>query len=325
MLEQFKRKRLPYGFTFLNVEETKNINKKSKLVESILTKAFYEPITPSTIDFSDTFEVFGRDDAFTLRDRLGDEISLRNDVTLQVIKGFSNQLESKFIKEDVSRYYYNVPVFKNIQKSYPTSREIRQIGAEVIGLQSEAAITELIILSDRIMKEVFKTPCKIILGNINIFNKFKKYLNEQQLGDIVLHKNTSKLSDFFYEQGLSKQDAFSLSRVLLLFESTQQLKIVFNDILGKSKKLKPFLEEMYEELLQLDKMCSVIQNKNILVEVEPLFTCKFSYYSGLMFEGYVKGISYPPLRGGSYDSMMAYYSKENLPASGFAIDITSLS
>ena len=88
MLDEFKIKRLPYGFSFLNVEETRRFNTKSLEIQNILEAIHYEPITPSTLDFSDTFKVFGRNDAFTLKDRLGDDLSLRNDVTIQVIKGF---------------------------------------------------------------------------------------------------------------------------------------------------------------------------------------------------------------------------------------------
>ena len=62
---------------------------------------------------------------------------------------------------------------KNIQKLYPTSREIRQVGTEIIGLKSELAIIESISIINTLMNDVFNQPYKLILGNVLIFDKLK--------------------------------------------------------------------------------------------------------------------------------------------------------
>ena len=325
MLDEFKIKRLPYGFSFLNVEETRRFNTKSLEIQNILEAIHYEPITPSTLDFSDTFKVFGRNDAFTLKDRLGDDLSLRNDVTIQVIKGFSNQLESKFIKEDVSRYYYNVPVFKNIQKLYPTSREIRQVGTEIIGLKSELAIIESISIINTLMNDVFNQPYKLILGNVLIFDKLKQYLQVNNLDAIILSKNTIKLSDLFIQSGFNSKDAFTLSKALLLnlhYNLNEILQNLLYDI--QIPSIQSFLLELINSLKELERICGILKEKNIPIVVEPILTCRFNYYSGLSFEGYVQGLSYPPIRGGSYDLMMQQYSQQSAPATGFALDMSSI-
>jgi ATP phosphoribosyltransferase regulatory subunit len=46
----------------------------------------------------------------------------------------------------------------------------------------------------------------------------------------------------------------------------------------------------------------------------------FSYYTGVIFEGYLPGIGIPVIEGGRYDSLYSDFGM-NLPATGFAVNL----
>ncbi len=322
MPELFRRKRLPYGFTFLNTKETKELHKKSAKVESILANADYKPITPASIDFKETFQVFGRDDIFTLKDHLGDDLSLRNDVTVQVMKGFSNQLGNDFLKKDIFRYYYNVSIFTDIKKNYPLLREVQQLGAELIGLKSEKAIEELILIADKILKFFFESNYRILIGDIRIFYLFQENFKASNLKKLILNKNAPKLGEIITSFDWDPDIAFQFAQALLFFTGKENLLEPIQKKMNRQQK--EFLAEFKNKFNILKAFTRRIQKKGIPLIFEPLLVRRPEYYSGFLFEGYVPDLSFPPLRGGSYDFLMKEYSNHSMPASGFALDISSI-
>ena len=327
-MDQYQRKRLPYGFIFYDTEGTKKIKDTSYFAEKILSEHKYKPVMPSTIDFQDTFEIFGREDIFHLKDHLGDRLALRNDATVQIIKGFCNQLERKHIQPKISRYYYNIPIFTDLMKNHPSLREVQQLGAEIIGAKSIEAVYELIFLADQILKKVFECfSYRLILGDINVFERIKKeFVSESNdLKKTIFRKDTHNMFELVINKGWKKEQAFLFVRNLLYTKSRKALEQAFGELNKtldhKQKKILTDISEMLSPLYDLQKK---LKDKNIDVDIEPLLLRRPKYYTGLLFEGYISNCSFPPLRGGSYDKLVAEYSHQNYPASGFALDITSM-
>ena len=332
MPNDYQRKRLPYGFVFWDVRETRQLKERNLSAERILEKNHYQPVMPATVDFQDTFEVFGREDIFNLKDHLGDRLALRNDVTVQIIKGFCNQLERDDIGSEVSRYYYNVPVFTDVRKNYPSLREVQQLGAEVIGAASEDAIFEVILIADQILKNVFDIPYRLVLSDIRLFHYLEKSFPESDFRSIVFRKDSDHLIQRMLAQGWDEESASLLSRNLLYCKGEKKLNEAVDSIQNKLSKTstndtnekKVFIGKIKELLSGLTRFKNKLTSKGIPIDMEPLLLRKPKYYTGLLFEGYISDLSFPPLRGGSYDELISEYSNQNYPASGFALDMSSI-
>ena len=325
MPQNYKKKRIPYGFSFFDVSETKDLKDKNYLAEQILIKANYQPVLPSTLDFRETFDVFGREDIFYLKDHLGDQLALRNDVTIQVIKGFCHQLKRGSIQPEVYRYFYNVPVFTDVQKNYPALREVQQIGAEIIGATPAVAICELLVLADRILNKAFSTSYHLVIGDIRIFHAIQEEFPRKNLRGTILKRDSHDLISVMNDHGWKEEDAFIFAQNLLYCKGYKEL---FKSINGLSHKVggekKKFLDKIIEKLEPLNLLKGKLDDLNILVDLDPLVLRKPKYYTSFVFEGYTPKLSLPPLRGGAYDDIISVYSDQDCNASGFALDISSI-
>ena len=321
----YRKKQLPYGFSFADVSETKYLKEKSYRAEQILIKADYQPILPSTLDFQETFEVFGREDIFHLKDHLGDRLALRNDVTIQVIKGFCHQLERDSIQPEISRYFYQVPVFIDVQRNYPFLREVQQIGAEMIGADTVMAICELVSLADEILNKAFSTPYYLILGDVRIFKAVQEEFPENDLRGIISKRDLHSLGSEMIRSGWRKDDAFHFAYNLLYCKGDRELFKTLNELSSKMKgRKKEFLEMILSKLKPLKLLKNKLKRLNIPANLDPLILRKPKYYTSFIFEGYIPKFASPPLRGGAYDDIISVYSHQDYNASGFALDISSI-
>ena len=128
MEETFRKKRPPYGFRFLDSDTTRNLENTRRRIQDLLNEKNFQPVTPATIDFPETFREYENYSSFTLRDSRGEDLWLRSDATVQVMKGFTNLIERTSGQTTDANYYYFLPVFRDIRKNYPTNREVYQVG-----------------------------------------------------------------------------------------------------------------------------------------------------------------------------------------------------
>lgn len=316
----YRRRRVPYGLPFLDTKDTALLQEKSRAAQSLLDEKGYARIMPPSLDYPDAFELYERYDSFHTRDHLGVDLSLRNDVTVQVIKGFANILEEETGER---RLYYTVPVFRDISKSYPALREVYQIGAEAIGLESRLALRELMGLSITIMNQVFKSSFQLLLGDVRAYYLLEKFAGED-LHDIVRYKNAPMFARVLEKNNIEYARAEKIARLLFFRPADEKL---FWENWEKEKSVFPsdLVEELENIWRETEKFAGECSDKmQVNVRWEPLLIRKAAYYTGFIFEGYVQGLINPPLRGGSYDKLVAEYSARDVPASGFALDLSAM-
>lgn len=318
MSSQFRRRTIPYGFPFLDHEQTYLLQQKTRQTQRLLSEAGCRRVMPGALDFPETFSLYETYDSFRLRDHLGDDLALRNDVTVQLIKGFANQLNQA--AGESYRYYYTVPVFRDIRRNYPALREVYQTGTEWIGFSEEEAINQLIRLADQIFKEVFEQPLLILVGDVRVYRLLSEYLADDSLREVVLQRDAPSLTRLFRNKGWPAEAAYEVSLLLLFCPETSE------------EFMKRWVPAASHDAGFSDNFVGAMQNvmnlyealPGLPVQIEPLLIRKADYYSGLIFEGYVSDLSFAPLRGGAYDHLVSHFSNRDLPASGMALDISSL-
>ena len=325
MQQEFKKKRTPYGLPFLNIKETKLLQEKTRHSQEILIKYGFERVMPSALDYPETFDRYHSKDSFRLRDSLGEDLSLRNDVTVQVIKGFTNIFELSEEAWQKSKFFYNASVFRDIKRSYPALREVYQMGAESIGISENESIPQLIEIGHEILHNAFHLEHHILVGDIRVFQKLQESCTAD-IKEISIQKDTNSLAKQFVASGWSAGLAGELSKNLLYYQDETEFFDKWNLLKTKLtvQNQKNILESFESHFHNLSKLLLPLQKIKIPVSWEPLLVRDVSYYTGLLFEGYVPNLISAPLRGGAYDRLISEYSDKDLPASGFALDISSL-
>lgn len=319
MTQDFRIKRPPYGFPFLDVETTAFLEKKARLAQEILQKAGFARIMPPTVDFSETFSVYGGYPSFVLRDSLGENLSLRSDVTAQVMKALGNL----FLKEKYpTKIYYTVPIFRDIRKSYPSLREIWQVGAEIIGQDPKESIFELLALAVQIIEQVFSVEYTVLLGDIRACLVLEDALQEKDLRQILLWRNAPRFAELLKNKWNIQADLAEEIALLLLYPPADE-----KNFFEKWETKKDFFPNKISHELEsywanLKKLKDNLQNPKI--KWEPLLGSATLYYSGWFFEFFITGLAHPPVRGGEYQELFEKYSQEKKPACGFAVDLSSL-
>lgn len=95
--------------------------------------------------------------------------------------------------------------------------------------------------------------------------------------------------------------------------------------LGASKELlrlasmecKPSQTKLPEELEALESLGEYDDN----IRIDYSCAGNFSYYSGIVFKGFIEGVSECVLAGGRYDGMMALMGHEGCGGIGFAVNL----
>lgn len=320
MNKHFRRRRAPYGFSFLGVKETEKLTKMARSSQELLSANNFKRVMPPTFDYPETFSNYDAGDSFSTRDHLGEDLAIRNDVTVQLIKGFANLLDLSPDEND-HRFYYTVPVFHDVTRSYPAAREVFQLGCEIIGSEAQTSIPELLQLALKISSILTNSPLRLLVGDVRVAETLIHTIRPDLQGELrkeIIARNAVAMAEILSECGWPQETAVAFCRVMLfrpddaatLFTRLDQLPGVPESV---SIALRNAWDRIKPVLLNLAK-----------AEWEPLLLRESRYYSGLIFEGYYPGVIRPPIRGGSYDTLVAEYSSNNLPASGFAIDLSSM-
>jgi|GEM_PF-1420274 len=326
MHSEFRRTRSPYGFPFLDTSTTEDLYAKTEKIKAILTAENYKGVMPATLDFPETFREYETFDAFSSRDSRGEDLYLRSDATAQVIKGFTNLLEYSDVEGKEYKFFYMLPVFRDARKSYPKLREVFQVGVENIGMDSHTAIPDLIRLADRIMRQVLKVEVKLVLGDIRVFHYIADSINSPDLKDMVLSRDVPSLAAVFADKGWNTNTCGQLLNLLLFAPDYDQWKTRWAALkqgLNDNVQLA-FMEDIERLVVPARTMCQALNKEKIEISWEPVLVRKVDYYTGLIFEGYVEGMSASPLRGGAYDNLIGKYSSKDMSACGFAIDMSGI-
>ena len=106
---------LPHGFDLLNAEDTQKQLFLEKHIRMLLRQRDYKEITLPTLDYVETFKLTTRhakhNPIFQLRAGEGEQLAVRSDLTVQLIKAVANARLGGNFKTEELRFCYIQPVF----------------------------------------------------------------------------------------------------------------------------------------------------------------------------------------------------------------------
>lgn len=263
------------------------------------------------------------DNVITFTDHLGRLLALKPDVTLSIVKS------GRDVPGKVSRIYYN----ENVYRTAPGSRdfrEITQIGLECIGDLDTYLVSEVLTLAAKSLKSAgrhisfFQSPPDYLLeiSHLDVVSCLLDSLsvNEEvksELLSCIGEKNVHDMARICREAGVSEARASTLQKLVTTYGAPAEVLPVLSCLAAENETLREPIEELTRTIdaLPEDVRESVRIDFSLLNDI--------TYYNGIVFRGYIKGIPDGVLSGGRYDRLMRKMDRTS-DAIGFAVYLDRL-
>lgn len=249
------------------------------------------------------------DGIITFNDTNGKLLALKPDVTLSIIK---NSNSSKGITE---KYYYNENVYRISDTSH-TYKEIVQTGLECIGDIGKNELFEVTELALKSLEEINENFV-LHISDIGLLNLLlSEYGVEDDVKPQVINAIIEKNSGYL-KKLLSKDSFKAINTLVQSFSSANESISQLKSIVKSQTSLAA--------VLQLYDICDYLSQKGYKENITVDFSISKNdgYYSGIIFKGFINGLSSHILSGGQYDKLMKRMNR-NSSAIGFAVYLDSL-
>ncbi len=297
---------------------------RKRWVEERLLKVFFrwgfqEIVTPA-FEYLDTFSEgessVSTDRVFKFTERgTGKLLALRPDITPQIARTAATLLKDS---PKPLRLCYCGNVFRSADPGSGEGQELYQGGIELIGLDSPEADAETIAIAVECMKELGLDGFKVAIGHMEFFKGILSdaRLNEGLQEEIKLRiqkKDASGLEDVLSRCDIKDEKKERIKKFLTLFGG--------KEVIDKAREIadNPVSLRAIDNLQKVYQMLTVYGvDDSVLIDLGEIRG--FGYYTGLVFEGFIKGLGSEICGGGRYDNLLERYGAK-IPATGFAVDI----
>lgn len=254
------------------------------------------------------------ENVLTFTDLDGKLMALKPDVTLSIVKNCRNL-------SGLQKLYYHENVYRTSGGRYAASfREIAQAGLECIGEIDDYCVCEVLSLAAKSLLAI-SNRCELDISHLGLLRSLLDAAgltepSKKEAIRLMGEKNRGELSALLYGEGI---DENYTSRILALSElecrageASEKLREILGGIVPK-KSLELFCET-----------CDFLSEEfSSAVRVDFSTVGDLSYYSGIIFKGFVDGVAVSVLSGGQYDGLMRKL-KTDSRAIGFAIYLDAL-
>ena len=249
------------------------------------------------------------DQVITFSDRNGRLLALKPDVTLSIIKNVQDKPGT------LQKVYYNENVYR-ADKGSGAVKEIMQTGLECVGDLGTYEIAEVVLLAAKSLERIGSS----FLLDISHMGLIRAVMDECLLSDAgklramicLRQKNTHELLSLCREEGC---DDTAAEKLCALSSNSGKASVVLPAI-GKLISS----DAAFTALAELKQICRLLENQSFSSAVRIDFSVgsDMTYYSGVVFKGYVEGVPTGILSGGQYDKLLRKMGKSS-SAIGFAI------
>jgi len=285
------------------MKQLKNQEKAVFALRDIYFSYGYLPYKMSKFEEYDLYiknkEFLVSDRIITFTDTTGKLLALKPDVTLSILKNASGEKQ---------KVYYNEMVYR-VSAGTKSFKEIMQTGVECIGKVGLYDIYEVVLLACKSLS-LISEDFVLDLSHLGLLASILKGLDEKFIEKVVVaisEKNKHEISNLCQEYNY------------------QDLAEILNEIVSLYGDLQVVIEKL-EKLGLIDNVAELKTLSKLLKEsgyydkirIDFSLTGDMRYYNGIIFKGYVNGISESVLSGGQYDKLAKKLGK-TCSAIGFAV------
>ena len=312
----------PEGTRDLLFDESVAIRTLEQRITNIfISNSYSEVITPG-LEFYDVFNLknryFAQESLYKLTDSKGRLMVIRPDSTMPIARLVATRLRDEALP---LKLFYCQNIYRVNPKNNARDDEITQAGIEIIGGDEKKADLEALTLAIEVLSSCDAGDYRLELGSSAFFKALVSRLciDEEMSEEIRLAietKNYPELNSILecFDEG--NPDIISLKALPKLFggaEVFEKAKDYFKD--DETLRILESFREIYDALCLLG-----LGNK---ISVDFGLVNKASYYTGILFRGYIEGCGRSVLSGGRYNTLIGDFGAE-LHATGFALDINSV-
>lgn len=251
------------------------------------------------------------DQIITFSDRNGRLLALKPDVTLSIIKNVPDQ------NGVVQKVYYNENVYR-ADKSTHVIKEIMQAGLECVGDLGFYEIAEVVLLAAKSLACIGKNYL-LDLSHMGLISAVLDEcgLTDRQRSAVMTCLRKKNLHELEILANTSGADAQKLAA---LCKCSGKPSVVLSEIGALLTS-----EEAQVALVELQRICAILETQGFgdSVRIDFSVGSDMSYYSGVVFKGYLDGIPTGILSGGQYDKLLRKMGRSS-HAIGFAIYLDRL-
>ncbi len=297
----------------INENLLKNDERAIFALRSLYKKYGYTPFKMSKFEEYDLYvgnkDFLVSDRVITFNDTDGRLLALKPDVTLSIIK---NASDKKGVKEKV---YYNENVYR-VSGSTGQFKEIMQMGLETIGDIDVTDVYEVAYLALSSLNEV-SSDFVLDISHMGILSAFlseasSNELFKKELTELISNKNAHEIPAVCAKYGVSDN---AESKLVTLAGLYGDMKTVI-------EKLSPLCESVSSSiaLSELKVLSFLLSKCEFADRIRFDFSVvhNMSYYNGIVFSGFLKGISEAALSGGEYGRLLERLGRDSR-AIGFAL------
>ena len=248
----------------------------------------------------------------TFTDLDGHLLALKPDVTLSIAK------TAQPAPGETLRYYYHENVYRPSAESH-TFKEISQMGLEMLGAVGEAQVQQAVCLAARSLDALGAEWVLEVSHMGYLFGLFDALgvpdAARAKLLEKLREKNAHELRAAAGAAGLADAAADILCSVLNLCGS-------YADTLAKAAALCRN-DAMRAAVAELEALAVPLEKAGGVIRLDMTLAGEMEYYNGLVFQGYLKALPRPLLKGGRYDLLMQKFTP-GAGAIGFAVYLDEL-
>ena len=248
----------------------------------------------------------------TFTDLDGRLLALKPDVTLSIAK------TAQPAPGETLRYYYHENVYRPSAESH-TFKEISQMGLEMLGAVGEAQVQQAVCLAARSLDALGAEWVLEVSHMGYLFGLFDALgvpdAARAKLLEKLREKNAHELRTAAGAAGLADAAADILCSVLNLCGS-------YADTLAKAAALCRN-DAMRAAVAELEALAVPLEKAGGVIRLDMTLAGEMEYYNGLVFQGYLKALPRPLLKGGRYDLLMQKFTP-GAGAIGFAVYLDEL-
>ena len=248
----------------------------------------------------------------TFTDLDGRLLALKPDVTLSIAK------TAQPAPGETLRYYYHENVYRPSAESH-TFKEISQMGLEMLGAVGEAQVQQAVCLAARSLDALGADWVLEVSHMGYLFGLFDALgvpdAARAKLLEKLREKNAHELRAAAGAAGLADAAADILCSVLNLCGS-------YADTLAKAAALCRN-DAMRAAVAELEALAVPLEKAGGIIRLDMTLAGEMEYYNGLVFQGYLKALPRPLLKGGRYDLLMQKFTP-GAGAIGFAVYLDEL-
>ena len=248
----------------------------------------------------------------TFTDLDGRLLALKPDVTLSIAK------TAQPAPGETLKYYYHENVYRPSAESH-TFKEISQMGLELLGEVKEPEVRQTVCLAARSLEQMGQ-PWVLEISHMGyLFGLFDALgvpeAARPGLLETLRAKNIHELRAAAKAAGLSDADANALTALLSL---SGEYAVALPKAAALCRNAR-----MEAAVAELEALAQPLAETGGSIRLDLTLAGEMEYYNGLIFQGYLRPLPRPLLKGGRYDLLMQKFTP-GADAIGFAVYLDEL-